>query len=132
MPAPLPDTPHLLPDWDNASCIGLDTNTFFPDAQARSEEVKQMVRGMCTSCPVFSACLDYSLRNKVDGIWAGADEVERKAIRKQQGIKPASLLMGYTEHVWSQDPNAIARRASRARQARDTQMKNKLAKETAK
>lgn len=131
MPAPKSDTPHLLPDWENASCKGLDTETFFPDARERAEQVKEMVRGMCTSCPVFSACLDYSLRNKVDGIWAGADEVERKEIRKQMGIKPASLLNGYIEHVWAQTPEAIAKRESRARQARETQIKNKLAKETA-
>jgi hypothetical protein len=122
-------TAHLLPDWENASCIGLDTETFFPDSRDRSEEIKMMVRGMCTNCVVFSACLDYSLRNKVDGIWAGADETERKQIRKQMGIKPASLLMGYMDAVYSMEANAIAKRKERAKKSYQTQLQNRMEKE---
>jgi len=42
---------------------------------------ERAAKGICTSCPVEQACLEYALRiREPHGIWGGLNEVERKHI----------------------------------------------------
>jgi hypothetical protein len=42
----------------------------------------QSARGMCAMCPVRIECLEYAVANpSIYGLWGGADERERQAIR---------------------------------------------------
>ena len=63
------------------NCRGKPTAWWFPvsgDAAA--------ARALCEQCPVKSPCLDYAVTNKPApmGIWAGTDERERTAIRRER------------------------------------------------
>jgi hypothetical protein len=42
----------------------------------------QSARGMCAMCPVRVECLEHAVANPgICGLWGGADERERQAIR---------------------------------------------------
>src|SRR5690606_28754178 len=57
------------PSWrNNAACLGVDSNVFFPGRGAKGTEAKQI----CGGCPVREECLEYALRTRpVYGIWGG-------------------------------------------------------------
>lgn len=114
------------PDYSKASCDGIDTEIFFPIGAAQAEENKELIKTMCHSCPVFEDCLNYSLAIKVDGLWAGTDENERKKMRAERGIKAITIGEDY-EREWllSQTPDAVNSRKHRALKAAETQRKKK-------
>jgi WhiB family transcriptional regulator, redox-sensing transcriptional regulator len=72
-------------NWrDEAACRDADTDLFFPigpsgPALRQLEEAKRM----CRTCPVRARCLAWALDHGVtDGVWGGATEDERRAIRR--------------------------------------------------
>jgi WhiB family redox-sensing transcriptional regulator len=72
-------------DWRNvAACLHADPDLFFPisttgPALHQIDEAKRI----CQACPARTPCLDWALENRVpSGIWGGATEEERTAIRK--------------------------------------------------
>ena len=75
---------------DGAACIGLDPELFFPTNNI-SPKVEDLLKKTCLRCPIFDACLDYSLKVKVDGWWAGTSDKERVQLRKFFGITPIRI-----------------------------------------
>ena len=79
---------------DTAHCRrpGIDTDLFFPhpDSAARIAEAK----AVCAGCPFSGPCLDYALRNMVQGVWSATTEEERRAIRRKRGIVGEPLSFG--------------------------------------
>ncbi|MGH8898558.1 MAG: WhiB family transcriptional regulator [Egibacteraceae bacterium] len=71
---------------DRAACLGLDTELFFPigctgPAVERSEQAK----AICAGCEVSPQCLEWALAtNQQDGVWGGATEDERRALRRNR------------------------------------------------
>ena len=69
-------------DWmAQGNCREKPTAMWFPvrgDAPA--------ARALCPQCPVKSPCLEYAITDEPApvGIWAGTDERERAAIRRQR------------------------------------------------
>lgn len=83
----LPD----LPDFgEQAACLNLDPDTFFPHEAAEPARVLELA-GLCGDCPVAQACLEYALQNSVEGVWAGTSTKDRRRLRRQAGINPQSL-----------------------------------------
>lgn len=77
-------------DWDDdgwrdqAACRDLDPDLFFP-AGATGPALGQIeaAKAFCASCPVQEACLQFALETNQDaGIWGGADEEERRKLRR--------------------------------------------------
>ena len=70
------------PDWhDNANCLGVDPDLFFPERGASPREAKEVCRG----CEVRHDCLEFALQNgEKFGIWGGLSERERRRIRRQR------------------------------------------------
>ena len=71
-----------------AACKGADVNVFFgPDAEfvtARKQREAE-AKAICARCPVRDACLAYALDSRQEyGIWGGANEDERRALRRQR------------------------------------------------
>jgi WhiB family redox-sensing transcriptional regulator len=75
--------------WENrAACIGQDTSLFFADkwthVDVRAATAK--AKGICFTCPVRLACLEYALRTQRPsheyGVYGGATAKERKKIRR--------------------------------------------------
>ena len=66
---------------DQANCLGVDPDLFFPERGASTREAKEVCRG----CVVREACLEYALaaREKV-GVWGGYTARERRRILRQR------------------------------------------------
>jgi WhiB family redox-sensing transcriptional regulator len=76
---------ELTPDqhsWqDEANCLGVDPDLFFPERGASTREAKEVCRG----CVVRMDCLEYALDNgEKFGIWGGLSERERRRLRRQR------------------------------------------------
>lgn len=66
-------------DWmQQGLCREMNPEFFFPSDGVGVETAK----AVCMECPVREACLEYSLRNRIDqGVWGGTSERERRRIR---------------------------------------------------
>src|SRR5690554_5105029 len=75
---------ELEENWqDNANCLGVDPDFFFPERGASTREAKEVCRG----CVVRAQCLEYALENSEKfGIWGGMSERERRRIRRQRAL----------------------------------------------
>ena len=68
---------------DEANCLGVDPDLFFPERGASTREAKEVCRG----CVVREACLEYALANgEKFGIWGGMSERERRRIRRARAL----------------------------------------------
>jgi WhiB family redox-sensing transcriptional regulator len=72
---------ELPENWqDDANCLGVDPDLFFP------EEV-------CRGCVVREQCLEFALQNgEKFGIWGGLSERERRRIRRQRAQSARSII----------------------------------------
>ncbi len=72
---------------DQANCLGVDPDLFFPERGASTREAKEVCRG----CVVKQDCLDFALTNgEKFGIWGGLSERERRKLRRKQREEGAS------------------------------------------
>src|SRR5439155_18361695 len=68
---------------DQANCLGVDPDLFFPERGASTREAKEVCRG----CVVRLECLEYALANgEKFGIWGGMSERERRRIRRARAL----------------------------------------------
>jgi WhiB family redox-sensing transcriptional regulator len=68
---------------DEANCLGVDPDLFFPERGASTREAKEVCRG----CVVRDECLEFALANgEKFGIWGGMSERERRRIRRQRAL----------------------------------------------
>ncbi len=73
-------------EWQvKAACRGPQAEVFFPPAHVERKDERldreRVAKGICGTCPVRRACLDYALRiREPHGIWGGLNEVERKQL----------------------------------------------------
>ena len=66
---------------DQANCLGVDPDLFFPERGASTREAKEVCRG----CVVRNDCLEYALDNgEKFGICGGLSERERRRLRRQR------------------------------------------------
>ena len=52
-----------------------------------ANELTQLAKSICQSCPVMRECLSYALYHESYGVWGGHSERERMAIRRYLNIK---------------------------------------------
>ena len=71
-----------LRSWqDEANCLGVDPDLFFPERGASTREAKEICRG----CVVRLDCLEYALVNgEKFGIWGGMSARERRRLTRQR------------------------------------------------
>ena len=68
---------------DQANCMGVDPDLFFPERGASTREAKEVCRG----CVVRIDCLEYALDNaETFGIWGGMSERERRRLRRARSL----------------------------------------------
>lgn len=68
---------------DQANCMGVDPDLFFPERGASTREAKEVCRG----CVVRLDCLEYALDNAEKfGIWGGMSERERRRLRRARTL----------------------------------------------
>lgn len=72
---------------DEANCLGVDPDLFFPERGMDTREAKEVCRG----CIVRESCLEYALSNgEKFGIWGGLSERERRRLRRQRALSENS------------------------------------------
>jgi WhiB family redox-sensing transcriptional regulator len=68
---------------EEANCLGVDPDLFFPERGASTREAK----AVCRSCEVRVDCLEYALAHgEKFGIWGGLSERERRRVRRQRAL----------------------------------------------
>jgi hypothetical protein len=102
----------MMFNTDGASCIGLDPELFFPTNNI-APKIEKLLKKTCMNCPIFDDCLDYSLRVKVSGYWAGTTDTKRAELRRFFGITPVRIDQEYKDMVGSQTPDAKYKRKLR-------------------
>ena len=69
---------------DQANCLGVDPDLFFPERGASTREAKEVCRG----CVVRLDCLEYALDSAEKfGIWGGMSERERRRLRRARTLQ---------------------------------------------
>jgi WhiB family transcriptional regulator, redox-sensing transcriptional regulator len=77
-------------NWqDLAACRDAEPDVFFPVGPAGPALAQiEAARCVCRSCPVRAACLAWALDQGVgSGVWGGATEDERRAIRQATRVR---------------------------------------------
>jgi WhiB family redox-sensing transcriptional regulator len=77
-------------DWDNddwrtdAACRHTDPDLFFPiGATGPALDQIAAAKAVCQQCPSREPCLEFALTtNQECGVWGGASEDERRALRR--------------------------------------------------
>ena len=70
---------------DGALCAQIDVgDIFFPE---HSGEHGREAKKICAGCEVRDPCLEYALHRPEWGIWGGKSANQRKAMRRDLGIK---------------------------------------------
>jgi WhiB family redox-sensing transcriptional regulator len=76
---------------DQANCLGVDPDLFFPERGASTREAKEV----CKGCIVRGECLEYALANgEKFGIWGGLSERERRRLRRQRAQENRRIVNG--------------------------------------
>jgi WhiB family redox-sensing transcriptional regulator len=71
-------------DWmGRAACADMDTEMFFCDPQSERETLDAALK-VCYRCPVVNDCLNYALKNGLEGVWGGTREGERKLMMSKR------------------------------------------------
>ena len=74
----------MIGNWTSGGvCVGLGPDLFFPE---RGETVEQ-AKALCATCSVREPCFEWGLHHEQRGIWGGTTGRERKAMRRQLGIR---------------------------------------------
>ncbi|WP_285774588.1 WhiB family transcriptional regulator [Microtetraspora sp. NBRC 13810] len=69
---------------EKAACRDLDPEIFFPIGAAPAVSQLRQARRICGACSVRGQCLRYALETgQQAGIWGGATEGERRAMREE-------------------------------------------------
>ena len=69
---------------EQANCLGVDPDLFFPERGASTREAK----AVCRSCEVQVDCLEYALAHgEKFGIWGGLSERERRRVRRARALE---------------------------------------------
>lgn len=80
---------HKVPNFSNPLCAEVDPEIFFA-SDSTSDQRKFFTateaRKVCNRCEHKIECGEYSLQNRVMGIWGGLSEMERRKIRRERGI----------------------------------------------
>jgi WhiB family transcriptional regulator, redox-sensing transcriptional regulator len=79
--------------WSAAACLTADPELFFPVSSSglALEQVAQ-AKAVCARCGIQRACLGYALDGgRVQGIWGGTTEAERRRLRRRLRKERAGL-----------------------------------------
>lgn len=69
-------------DLSAAACIGRDPELFY--AAEDDDYQRHVVKRICVTCPVRTACLTGALqRNEPAGVWGGLTTTERKQLKRR-------------------------------------------------
>lgn len=66
---------------DEAACIGVDPEIFFPLGSSAVDPDLKAAKQVCGRCTVKAACLEWAVQASVDdGVFGGLDAQERRSL----------------------------------------------------
>ena len=70
-------------DWrELAACKDqIDDWLWFDHGERDADEALEQARVICAPCPAKALCLAYATEHKLEGLWAGTSEAQRKNMR---------------------------------------------------
>jgi hypothetical protein len=87
-------------DWEQAKCRGMETNDFYTVEEKRQtlkvqQELMEVIRPTCFSCPIWQDCLRYAMKNEEFGVWGGLTSTERNSFKSYRfsDIKNRTIKM---------------------------------------
>ena len=86
-----------------SACRQEDPDLFFPLVAAGPGLVQiERAKAVCARCPVRAECLRFAMETAQDhGVWGGASEDERRALRRARNRRPAAAGAGRSD--WESD-----------------------------
>jgi WhiB family redox-sensing transcriptional regulator len=75
----------------------MDPSLFYPERGESRGAWRTEIAVVCGGCPVRTECLDYSTLYERDGYWANTSPEERRALRRELGVKaqvPGASISG--------------------------------------
>jgi len=63
----------------DANCMGTDTEDWF--IEKGEDYNSDILKRVCRSCPVAAECLNYAVKYRMQGYWAGTTEQQRRKLR---------------------------------------------------
>lgn len=75
---------------DDRACAGADTWLWFPtdwEGRALPGAVPEEAAQRCGRCPVRRQCREHAIHHEPYGVWAGMSEDQRRAARRNRGIR---------------------------------------------
>jgi len=77
----------------DANCANTDTETFFPP-KGKTLAQLDILKRICSNCPVIQECRDYAVDFYMDGIWGLTTPRQRQRIRGRKKIQLAAPPQG--------------------------------------
>lgn len=74
----------------NAACRDANPDLFFPDQGCRGWG-KAAIERFCQTCPVQAECLDEALEHKLNGVWGGTTDEQRRALTRAPLDRPRTI-----------------------------------------
>jgi hypothetical protein len=72
------------PSFDGTqACKGLSTESFFYDNPEEALKRKAALKPICDTCRFNTPCLEWALKNREHGIWAGTTDFDRRRIKRK-------------------------------------------------
>ncbi|HEX5266173.1 MAG TPA: WhiB family transcriptional regulator [Acidimicrobiales bacterium] len=78
-----------------AACAGLGAEHFVFDDASGSPALMEAVaraKAICADCPVRSACLEFAIATRQEGIWGATTTVERRVLRRRRRRQQAESV----------------------------------------
>jgi WhiB family redox-sensing transcriptional regulator len=66
----------------DANCMGTDVDNWF--IEKGEDYDTTILKRICAVCPVAAECLNYAVKYKMQGYWAGTTGLDRKNLRRIQ------------------------------------------------
>ena len=74
-----------IPAFKGAVCNSIGVELFFSDDNGEYTHL-DAIRAVCKECPARFKCMEWALKHESEGIWAGTTPIQRKQMRREQGI----------------------------------------------
>jgi WhiB family redox-sensing transcriptional regulator len=84
---------NLIRQKGNCAVENIEPELFFDEEDTKGFYMERLpvLRKICGNCVVRNECLEYALRNDVQGFWGSTTHQERRAIRRRSKILPKSV-----------------------------------------
>jgi hypothetical protein len=98
---------ELFPGESKGACVGTNEEYDWFDGSPTNVAI---LRPICDSCPVNTACYNYGIHKEIYGMYGGLTRSERKAVRVKLGIpEPQEIFLAADKKVYYDEARKNAR-----------------------